>query len=291
VMATSFLLALGAQAALANTSSATTTASTTSSGAAASTSTSSAEVSVTSSSAAAATSSSAAAAPTTSHAATQPTTSAVAPSPTATPGKCPDTVTITFVSIDAALDSSGNVVVHIRHTGHSCPDAKPATLHIHENLLSTPQAGSDPAHQSNTDFSVGPQFGDSVSVPLLSAVEGECFVQVDAHAGDIHRGRFFPTATCSETSPSESSRPPTTPASSTVPATSTVPVTTPVSSSVEASSSSRSLPTSSSAVAAARTSQQLASTGPHTVGVAGLAALLLGSGSWLLQAARRPRRH
>ncbi|HEX4727921.1 MAG TPA: hypothetical protein VH298_08990 [Jatrophihabitans sp.] len=112
------------------------------------------------------------------------------------------------------------------HTGIDCPDAAPSVLHLHENLLSTPHAGSDPI-QLNRDFDIAPDSADSVTVPLLDGVEGKCFVQVDVHAGGVNRGQFFPTATCpsatpsqsvspsQSTSPSQVVNPPTPPASST----------------------------------------------------------------------------
>jgi hypothetical protein len=117
---------------------------------------------------------------------------------------CPATVVIVLSSITV---SGGQVTVSFSHTGTECPDAAPSVLHVHENLLSAPHAGSDPVHQLNQNFNIGPDFGDSVTVPLLDAVEGKCFVQVDAHASGVNRGQFFPTATCPSSSPSQSVSP------------------------------------------------------------------------------------
>jgi hypothetical protein len=136
---------------------------------------------------------------------------------------CPATVVIVLGSITV---SGNQVTVSFTHTGIDCPDAAPSVLHLHENLLSTPHAGSDPI-QLNRDFDIAPDSADSVTVPLLDGVEGKCFVQVDVHASGVNRGQFFPTATCpsatpsqsvspsQSTSPSQVVNPPTPPASST----------------------------------------------------------------------------
>lgn len=117
---------------------------------------------------------------------------------------CPATVAIVLGSITV---SGNQVTVSFTHTGTECPDAMPSVLHLHENLLATPHAGSDPVHQSNNDFNIGPDFGNSVTVPLLDGVEGKCFVQVDAHASGVNRGQFFPTQACPSSSPSQSVSP------------------------------------------------------------------------------------
>jgi len=117
---------------------------------------------------------------------------------------CPASVVIVLDSITV---SGGQVTVSFSHTGAECPDAAPSVLHVHENLLSAPHAGSDPVHQLNQNFNIGPGSGNSVTVPLLDAVEGKCFVQVDAHASGVNRGQFFPTATCPSSSPSQSVSP------------------------------------------------------------------------------------
>jgi hypothetical protein len=112
---------------------------------------------------------------------------------------CPSAVQIVLGSITV---SGSTVTVSFTHTGSECPDATSSVLHVHENLLAVPQAGSDSV-QLNRDFSITPGFGNSVSLPLLEAVDGKCFVQIDVHANGVARGRFFPTATC----PSESVSP------------------------------------------------------------------------------------
>ena len=197
-------------------------------------------------------------------------------SPSGSPTQgCPAAVQITSVHISPTL-SGGNVVITISHTGQGCPNATPATLHVHQDLLASPHAGSNPQHQSNQDFSIGPNFGDTVTVALLASVDDLCFVQVDVHAGSIHHGRFFPTVTCGSTSPSESSS-----ASSSVPA----------SSSVAAESSSL----ATSEVAAVATTApgptgSLASTGV-LVSVPVLLAIVLIVAGFLLNRAARQRRH
>ena len=117
---------------------------------------------------------------------------------------CPATVAIVLGSISV---SGNQVTVSFTHTGTECPDAASSVLHVHENLLSTPHAGSDPVHQSNRDFTIGPDSANSVTVALLDGVEGKCFVQVDVHAGGVNRGQFFPTETCPSASPSQSVSP------------------------------------------------------------------------------------
>jgi hypothetical protein len=209
---------------------------------------------------------------------------------------CPTAVTITAIDIQQEL-AGGQVVVHVAHDGQGCPDAKPATLHIHQNLLSFPHAGSDPVHQSNVNLTIGHDSDDTVLVDLMTAVPGMCFVQVDASSGSIRRGRFFATATCpaESTPPPSSSSPP--PSSSSPPPSSSSPP--PSSSSPPPSSSSPPAPTHTRAshaiggVATSRVAAQrpLAVTGSHTGAMTGIAALLLGVGTMLCYAARRPRRH
>jgi hypothetical protein len=109
-----------------------------------------------------------------------------------------------------------DVVVTFSHTSTGCP----ATLHVHENLVASPKAGSDPNHQLNQNFSIGPDGPTSVSVPLLAPADNKCFVQVDVHYNtDQSTGGFVPTATCPSTSPTPtpSTSPTPTPAPSTSP--------------------------------------------------------------------------
>jgi hypothetical protein len=234
---------------------------------------------------------------------------------------CPTAVQISSVSIALQGDT---VVVSIQHTGQGCPNATPATLHAHQNLLASPHAGSNPDHQWNKDYSVGPDFGNTVQFGLLAAADGDCFVQVDVHAGSIRRGSFFPTGPCESSTASESSSAPASstaaesssaPASSTAaesssaPESSTAPESSsgaPSSSSAAESSiagssavqSSATVPAFSSSVAAfvigntSTPSQSglLASTGVRTGVPLALALLLIGFGTVLSRTARR-RRH
>jgi hypothetical protein len=233
-------------------------------------------------------------------------TDSASPSPS-----CGAVVVITSVSISPAL-SGGDVVVTIEHTGQDCPGAAPATLHVHQNLLASPQAGSNADHQWNKDFQIGPDFGTTVTFPLMDSADGLCFVQVDVHAGSIAKGRFFPTATCtsasssapeSSSAPASSSAPESSsaPASSSAPESSSAPASSsvPESSSVAASSStvSSSAPESSgvanestTAPVAGASSGPLASTGALVSVPLLLAALMIGFGYALTRSARR-RRH
>ena len=114
----------------------------------------------------------------------------------------------------------GDVVVTFSHTSTGCP----AILHVHENLVPSPKAGSDPNHQLNKDFSIGPDGPTSVSVPLLAPADNKCFVQVDVHYNkDQSTGGFVPTATCPSTSPTPtpSTSPTPTPSTSPTPTAST----------------------------------------------------------------------
>ena len=223
---------------------------------------------------------------------------------------CGSVVEITSVQISSTL-SGGNVVVTIAHTGAGCPNMAAATLHVHQNLLASPQAGSNSTHQWNKDFQIGPNFGTTVEFPLMASADGLCFVQVDVHAGTIHKGRFFPTATCTSSTPSQSSSAPASssvpasssapesssaPASSSVPESSSAPASSsvPESSSVPASSSvageSSSIPESSAVAAVQTSSPGLASTGA-LVSVPVLLALVLIAAGFALNRAARGRRH
>jgi hypothetical protein len=228
---------------------------------------------------------------------------------------CPAQVQITFGPMSV---SGGMVTISFSQNAHGCASAQPARLHIHQNLLSAPRAGSDPEHQWNTDLDIGPSHGDSVTVPLLESADGKCFVQVDAHASGHSRGQFFPTATCTSATPSSPAS--SSPAPSSTPPSSTASSST-ASSSVAASSTARtsSAPGSSSA-APSTTSQSLlpastsraatthsyfpvaqvaqspsggalASTGSRTVLPVGIGAVFAIVGAWLVSASRRPRRH
>ena len=48
------------------------------------------------------------------------------------------------IVLDSITVSGNQVTVSFTHTGTDCPDAAPSVLHVHENLLSAPHAGSDP---------------------------------------------------------------------------------------------------------------------------------------------------
>lgn len=204
-----------------------------------------------------------------------------------TASACPAQVRITLGKMTV---SGGMLTVAFTHNAHNCPSARPALLHIHQNLLTTPRAGSDPVHQWNADLRIGPSHPDGVTVPLLKSADGKCFVQVDAHASGQTRGQFFPTTTCSSASPS-------TPASSSSVPTSTA--ATPTSAAPSTTSQSF-LPESTSRTSAARTvvaagqsppGGSLASTGSSVAAPVGVAAGLLIAGAWLMVLSRRPRRH
>jgi hypothetical protein len=223
---------------------------------------------------------------------------------------CPARVRITLGGIAV---SNGAVTISFTHTGHGCSSARPTLLHVHQNLLVAPGAGSDPDHQRNDDFSIGGNHADQVTVPLLESVAGKCFVQVDAHADGSARGRFFPTATCpspSQSSPSQSSPAPSTSTLSTSPAQSSSPPSSSAQSSTLPTSTSMAPSTSQSFLSASATrasvglsfvpvaqqsqpppSGALASTGVDPAVPVGLAVILLVTGAWLMHWARRPRRY
>jgi hypothetical protein len=114
----------------------------------------------------------------------------------ASPSSCSGT-TVQISNVDFKV-VGGDVVVTFSHTSTGCS----AVLHVHENLVASPKAGSDPNHQLNKDFSIGPDGPTSVSVPLLAPADNKCFVQVDVHYNeDQSTGGFVPTATCPSTSP------------------------------------------------------------------------------------------
>jgi len=214
---------------------------------------------------------------------------------------CP--ASVQFSSVSIALQGS-TVVVTVQHTGLECPDATASTLHAHQNLLSSPHAGSDANHQWNQDYLIGPGTGTTIEFPLLAAADGKCFVQVDVHAGTIRTGKFYPTSTCESTSPSSStsaSSSTSPPESSSAPASSSAPESSsaaPSSSSASSSiqpTSTTSVPTASSSIAPIVIGQTsspsgLASTGVRAGVPAALALLLIGSGLALTRGARR-RRH
>lgn len=228
--------------------------------------------------------------------ATQSSSDSDSSSASSSPSDCTAAVVITSVSITL---SAGEVVVSFQHTGQGCPNATAAAVHVHQNLVASPHAGSDANHQWNKDYLIGPDSDSSVRFPLLAAADGKCFVQVDVHAGSIRKGSFFPTATC------ESSVPPTSaPASSSAPESSSAPVSSsaPESSSVAASSASSSsgpsspatVPAFNSSVAAIvvgdtsfPSQSGLASTGVRAGAPLALAVLLIAFGLLLNRAARR----
>jgi hypothetical protein len=190
---------------------------------------------------------------------------------------CPSVVQIVLGSTTV---SGGTVTVSFTHTGTECPDAASSVLHVHENLLSTPNSGSDAVHQLNRDYDVTPGFANSVSLPLLDAVEGKCFVQVDVHAGGVNHGRFFPTETC----PSESVSPSQSVSASSTPSQVVNPPSPPA-----ATSSSRPVPPASSPaplVNASSPPPALASTGSRAQNPLLLGISLLLAGSLLLAVGR-----
>lgn len=234
--------------------------------------------------------------------------------------ECPDQVQVTLGRMSV---SNGMVTISFSHNGHGCPAALPTRLHIHQNLLMTPQAGSDPVHQRNTDYDIGPDSAETVTEPLLESADGKCFVQVDAHASGQARGQFFPTTTCSSappTSPATSSTVPSSTAPSSTAPSSTAPSSTAPSSTAPGStahtstapvSTSAAPSTTNSSVLPASTSRtttvlsfvptgqvgqspstgSLASTGSPVAFSFGLAALLLIAGASLMVWSGRPRRH
>jgi hypothetical protein len=90
-------------------------------------------------------------------------------------------------------------------------------LHIHENLVPGPQAGSDPIHQVNFDFDIGKDSPTQQTVPLLDSAAGKCWVQVDYSTARERKGFFVPTVNC----PTPSSSPP--PSTSTPPPSTSTP--------------------------------------------------------------------
>jgi hypothetical protein len=111
-------------------------------------------------------------------------------------------------------------------------------LHIHQNLLASPTAGSDSEHQSNYNFDITVDSPTEQTVPLLDGVAGKCWIQFDYSTARERHGAFLRTPTC----PTETPTPPPTsslpPSSSSAPSTSTVPSTHPVPSSSAATSTS-----------------------------------------------------
>lgn len=186
------------------------------------------------------------------------------------------------VKLDTIAVNGSQLTVSFTHTGMECPQAQAAVLHIHENLLSAPHAGSDTI-QSNQDYQVTPGFADSVSLPLLEAVEGKCFVQVDVHVNGVAHGKFFPTASCPSASVS--------PSSSVSPTSSVKP-----SSSIEATQVVRNPPSAASVPAlpiqvavTSNSTPTLAFTGATAGNPLVLGLILLAAGSILLLSVRRRR--
>jgi hypothetical protein len=202
--------------------------------------------------------------------------SSTAASSSSAANNCPSSVQITLGSI---VVNGSQVVVSFTHTGTECPDAKSSVLHVHENLLRVPHSGSD-AVQLNRDYDVTPGFADSVTLPLLEAVDGKCFVQIDVHANGVNHGQFFPTATCpsesvspsSSTSPSQVVNPPSPPAGSSSAPTKVV------------------VPEESTPAALVNPPPALAQTGARAQNPLVIGASLLLAGSMLLLAGRPGRR-
>jgi len=182
----------------------------------------------------------------------------------------------------------GDVVVTFDHTNTGCA----TTLHVHQNLVPTPHAGSDPIHQLNKDFSIGPDGPNSVSVPLLTAADNKCFVQVDVHYNGKTAHEFFPTETCSSPTTTTSAPPSSAPPSSTPATTTTAPSTTPPSTSTAPAvlpTETTSPPQSVLPSVAIETGQQLqpASRWPlWSIALAAAALLLISAGAFVLLARR-----
>ena len=187
---------------------------------------------------------------------------------------CPSAVQIV---VDSITVSGSTVTVSFTHTGSECPDATSSVLHVHENLLSTPHSGSDAVHQLNRDFDITPGFADSVSLPLLEAVDGKCFVQIDVHASGVNHGQFFPTATC----PSQSISPSQSVSESSTPSQVVNPPSPPA-----VSSSSRAVPSTSPIVLVNSPTPVLPNTGSRAQNPLLLGISLLLAGSLLLVAGR-----
>jgi hypothetical protein len=156
-------------------------------------------------------------------------TTTVAP-PTPTKPACNTALAVTLGGHSVAGSS-----VTVNYTITGC--AGSVRLHIHQNLLAQPTAGSDPQHQSNVDFMITKDSATSQTVPLLAGVEGECFVQVDYSTPTQRKGFFVPTESCPAAS------------STSVAPSSSTPVTPPTSSSVANVSTSASAPSTSSSAA------------------------------------------
>jgi hypothetical protein len=191
-------------------------------------------------------------------------------------------------------ESGGLVTIPFSFDAQYCRSARPARLHIHQNLVPTAHAGSDPVHQMNENYSIGPQDAGLVTVRLLHGADGKCFVQVDARTTGDTRGQFFAT-TCSPTPPPP---PPTHSTSPTPTSTQTVTISPSPSTTQSALSVNSTRPITPTALPVGRAVQSssssggsLATTGSRTVLPAGVGSLLLIAGAWLMNSNRRPRRH
>jgi len=118
---------------------------------------------------------------------------------------CPSSVKVMSTTISVIDDM---VRIGFTHTGQACDRAEPTRLHVHQNLLAKPQAGSDPLNQRNDNFLISTNSPNQVSVRLLASVPGKCFVQVDVHVSGAARGRFVPTETCLSANDQTTSAPP-----------------------------------------------------------------------------------
>jgi hypothetical protein len=134
-------------------------------------------------------------------------------------------------------------------------------VHVHENLLAAPTAGSDPQHQANYNFDITVDSPTQQTVPLLDGIPGKCWIQFDYSTARERHGAFIRTPTC----PSESSSPPSSssppPSSSSAPSSSGAPSPSPVSTTPPVSSSSAAASTAvspSSASAPANSSEVVA---------------------------------
>jgi hypothetical protein len=219
-----------------------------------------------------------------------------------TTAACPSEVVISLLP-ETVHPSS--ITINFTHTGKACPSARAAVLHVHQNLVATAAAASNNAHQANEDFSVGPYFGTSVTVALLTPIDGMCVDQVDTHAAGATRGRFIPLAGCtaapssSQTSSAPVSPPPLSSTSASIitepPSSVDAPIA--IETTTPAVTTSASVVTSAVNVASTPVdaASTLANTGPPVIGSALAAVGLIGLGIltlWLgTRFPHRPRRH
>jgi hypothetical protein len=192
------------------------------------------------------------------------TTTSMALSTTPTSGAAQGSSCDTPVTLSHLNAHVSGSTVTVSYTIAGCTGT--VLLHIHQNLLTGPNAGSDSAHQSNADFPIGANSLTSQSVPLLAGVEGKCWVQVDYSTPTERHGIFTPTSGCSTPS---SSTPVTTPETTPVTTPETTPVTTPETTPV---TTPETTPVTSNSVGGTTASQTPSSSTPTSHGIEGTTA-------------------